>query len=310
LAQVLAPCAFRAVGAAAMLGQMGAPPQAEWPGAVSGKFTDTISGRPFGKCPIATNCRNGDETSLSRNGLAKFFTDTAGLKNSESKRIVGQPGSDVFVWRPCKRALSAPGGDHYVKPEGKRGVEPPPGKPVCIRERQHIRMVESKEEYSDRPIGLKTIRHENGLRAADQPAREVDITGECQRKARPSDLLGQRNGLGCRSLGDKPYKHPEYSSQFHMAGGLVVGATFSRGGYKKTESRSSASVQLIAGDTASRAPVRSYEDKQRERLALEARSEVEDLTRNWENSTLKECDAKYEEPLDSDDEVHARAPAA
>jgi len=38
------------------------------------------------------------------------------------------------------------------------------------------------KEYGDLPVAKGTVMRENGLRAADQPAREVDVTVEMQRK--------------------------------------------------------------------------------------------------------------------------------
>ena len=41
------------------------------------------------------------------------------------------------------------------------------------------------QEYGDLPVAKGTVMRENGLRAADQPAREVDVTVEMQRKVWP-----------------------------------------------------------------------------------------------------------------------------
>lgn len=46
-----------------------------------------------------------------------------------------------------------------------------------------------------------------------------------QTKMRILGLDGQRNNIGVSSLGDKPYKYPEYESDFYKAGGLISGAT-------------------------------------------------------------------------------------
>eukprot|EP00435_Cladocopium_sp_Y103_P065193 s832_g27.t1 len=102
---------------------------------------------------------------------------------------------------------------------------------------------------------------DNGIRAADQPAREVDVTVEMQRKARNHELDSKRNGIGCRSLGDKNYRHPEYMSRFFHSGELIVG---------------------------SGPPAKTYMEKQRERAMQEAEAEVENLTLRWEADTLKD----------------------
>mmetsp|Transcript_45147 Transcript_45147/g.79462 ORF Transcript_45147/g.79462 Transcript_45147/m.79462 type:complete len:298 (+) Transcript_45147:54-947(+) len=279
------------------------PPRPEWPGAVSAKFCDPISAKPLGRTRIATNVRNGSETSLARQGFGQYFSDTTGLIPSESKRIIECRPSEVFEWRPCKRPVSQPGGEHHTKPEGRRLVDNPPGKPLAIRERRHLRQVESKEEYLDRPIGPKTVIRDNGRRAADEHAKEVDLSYEMQRKVVHYDLGKARNGVGCVSLGDKAYRHPEYESTFFKAGGLIVGSTFQRGHFPKSDVRNSSSVQLVMVNT-NKGPVKSFKEKEAEQQAKEARDEVAELTLKWESATLKDCDAGWENP-DSDDEVAA-----
>eukprot|EP00930_Biecheleria_cincta_P062439 TRINITY_DN47911_c0_g1_i1.p1 TRINITY_DN47911_c0_g1~~TRINITY_DN47911_c0_g1_i1.p1 ORF type:complete len:310 (-),score=47.28 TRINITY_DN47911_c0_g1_i1:78-959(-) len=278
----------------------------EWPGAVSGKFTDKYTALPLRRKMPDTACRNGDSISLAQNGFGRYFADTNGLIPTEGKRIVPVHGSQVYNWRPSKRALSEPGVLHLEKPEGRGRVDLPPSKVYSMPERRHIRQVESKEEYHDRPVGLRTVcRDHNGLRAADQPATEIDISAEMSRKVRPLDLDSRRNGIECRSLGDKAYRHPDYESKFYHAGELIVGSGFHRGMHKKTEPRNSTSFTAFEGE---RRPTKSYQEKQMEQQAFEAQAEVEELTRKWEASTLKECDEKYVEVSDSEDEAHAEEP--
>lgn len=252
--------------------------------------------------------------SFARQGAGPYFTDVAGLIASEGKKMVPYPVGETYRWKPCKRSLSEPGSQHYEKPEGLKLVEQHCGKVFSIREKRHIRQGESKEEVDDKPNGAKTVYRDNGLRAGDQPAKEVDIQMEMQRKVKPNDMHTQRNGIGVKSLGDKAYRHPEYMSGFAQAGGLIIGSTFARGHHKKTEARNAVTLHIGAPDGARR--VRSYAELQQEREALEAMAEVEDLTRadpggtrhkgtpfmHWEASVLKENLPAYVEPLDSDDE--------
>lgn len=280
--------------------------QPEWPGQFSGKFVDKHTGHPAGKRVIQNRIRNGDDTGLARNGFGAYFSDTRGLIGSESKKILPCPGGDVLEWKASKRPIVEPGHDHYEKPEGRRLVDAPPGKMMNLCEKRHLRQVESKEEYHDRPAGPKIVHRENGLRAADQPAREVDITYEMQRKVPHYSLIGQRNGIGVKVQGDKAYKHPEYSDRFFKLGNLVVGSGFVRGSYKKTEPRNATSVHLVPMQRRD-GPVKSFEEKEREMLMMESRMEVEELTLKWEKGVLKESDAKYEEPSDSEDEGQAEA---
>ena len=46
-----------------------------------------------------------------------------------------------------------------------------------------------------------------------------------QRKIRIYGLEPQRNDIPVKTLGDKPYKYPEYSSNFYHEGGLIAGST-------------------------------------------------------------------------------------
>lgn len=276
---------------------------AEWPGQHSAKFTDGQSSVPRGKKCVQTNIRNGDETGLARNGFGQYFTDVRGLVGSESKKIIPVPGSNVVEWRPSKRPIHPqPGTDHFVKPEGRRLAEPAPGKATNIKEKRHIRQVESKEEHSDRPIGPATVFRENGLRACEQPAREVDISMEMQRKVKIEHILDRRNGIGVKVMGDKGYKHPEFSDRFFQMGNIVVGSGFYRGHYKKTMPRNATEVQLV--EVQRNPDAKTFEEREQELLAYEARTEVEELTRNWEKSVLKTTQAaNYQEPSDSEDEA-------
>lgn len=275
--------------------------QPEWPGQFSGKFCERGSAKPIGKKMVETNIRNGGEASLARNGFGAYASDVRGLVSTESKKILHFPGSQVFEWKSSKRPLAQPGAEHDVKNEGRAQTEVAPGKALAIREKRHIRQVESKEEINDRPVGPRTIVRSNGLRAHDQPAREVDITYEMQRKVPHYSLEEMRSGIGCKAYGDKAYKHPEYSDKFFKMGQLVVGSGFTRGHYKKTEPRNAISVQLA--EVVRKEGAMTFEEKQAQMLAYEARSEVEELTRNWERSVLKTTPAAaYDEPSDSENE--------
>jgi hypothetical protein len=246
--------------------------------------------------------KRGATESLCQNGFRGYFADSAGLVPSQGKRAVEHmENSLVHSWKSTRRPVPMPGAAHYEKPEGIRQVPEPPRTIHAIRERRHLRQLESKEEFSDRPQGVGIVHREGGLRALDQPAQEVDLSAEMARKARPLDLWSKRNGIACASQGDKSYRHPEYNPGFYAAGELVVGSSFTRGPqacvYPKQLAAGHSGLILQVG-----APMVTYKEKEQSRLQREARSEVEELTRDWERSVLKECDETYNEPLDSDDE--------
>jgi hypothetical protein len=275
---------------------------AEWPGAAPGKFTDKLTAKPLSRKIVACNTRNGDGGSLARQGFVRYFTDPEGLMPLESKRMVGQKPGEPIAWRPCKRSLSEPGAQHWEKPEGLKQVEPANTKVVPVREKRHLRQVSSKEEYYDRQVGPRTTTRENGLRAADQPAHEVDISLEFQRKARLDALPAKRNGIACRTPGDKNYKHPDYDRGFHHAGGLAVGAGFHRGNFKKSQARNDISV-WVESDVPRH--VKTYAEKMRERKPLEC-YDVEALTEQWEGRELKtssDTNAAFVEAFDADEQA-------
>mmetsp|Transcript_88661 Transcript_88661/g.264490 ORF Transcript_88661/g.264490 Transcript_88661/m.264490 type:complete len:299 (+) Transcript_88661:67-963(+) len=290
----------------ALPGMEAMAPVGEWPGATSGRFVNSFTGKPAGRRIVETGARNGAEHGIAQRGFAGYFSDTAGLIPTQGKRCdgLGPRGSEDLEWKPARRCLSEPGCQHPERPEGRRIVDKaPPRKVVSLREKRHIRQVSSREEIGDLPCGPKTVVRENGLRALDQPAREVDLCAELQRKGRPTDLYSQRNGLGCRALGDKAFRHPEYDRGFYQAGGLVAGSTFLRGTHKKTEPRNGATVALVLNET--RRPLKSYAESQRELRLQEEQAEVQALTRSWEASqaqTFKEIDPDYEALSDSEDE--------
>lgn len=47
-----------------------------------------------------------------------------------------------------------------------------------------------------------------------------------QQKLRITTFEDQRNYVGVASMGDKPYKYPEYEPNFFKPGGLIAGSTF------------------------------------------------------------------------------------
>lgn len=262
---------------------MGAP---EWPGAVSAKFTDKMHGKATGTKLVHSAASLGCHTSLANQGFSGYFTDTAGLAPESCKRVITCPQSDVHHWRPSRRTLAQPGQDHFDRPEGTRKVKQAPGKVYTIPEKRHIRQVESKEEHGDRPVGPHIVHRSNGLRAADQPAREVDIHMEMQRKVRGLHLMEKRNGIGIRSEGDKSYRHPEYDKRFFHAGGLVVGSTFTRGHYKPHEARSASNLKMVINPSST--PLVPYEEKMRIKERQELQQEVANLTTDFDQVTLRE----------------------
>ncbi|CAE7654029.1 HERC1, partial [Symbiodinium pilosum] len=168
---------------------------AEWPGAVSSRFTDKFTGLPLCRKKVDANNAAGEPTGLARQGFSQFFADTEGLKICQGRKYIPVSTGENYQWRPSKRQLSEPGLHNIEKNEGKLRVQPPPTQVFSIPERRHVRMVESKEEYGDLAVGKGIVHRAPGLRAAEVAAREVDVTVEMQRKARNQELDLKHNGI-------------------------------------------------------------------------------------------------------------------
>lgn len=165
----------------------------------------------------------------------------------------------------------------------------------------------SKEEFCDRPEGVKIVFGENGLMAKDQTAQEVDLAQVMTRKRGCGSLLDQRNGFPCTSLGDKYYKHPEYSVGYWKGAEVTVGASFVRGTYPKTIARNSTAWKAFAAENPNAVKTKTYVAVRKAQLEREQERDVIQLT-NWEKKTLIDCpDANFSETLElleepSDDE--------
>jgi len=300
----------------------------EWQGSIASKWMDRNSNLPHSRKIVPTCCRNGDDGSFARQGPAGYFNDERGLMQIEGKKPVQGPTGGVHQWRPAKKPLSEPGADHWEKPEGLKKVETKTSEVRFRKEKLHIRQIESKEEHYDRPCGPKTVMAPNGVRAADQPAQEIDLSRVLRRKVRIEHLQEQRNGIPARSLGDKQYRHPEYCNEFYKAGGLIIGSTFTRGHYAKTLPRNSTAWKEFAAEKPEAVKAMSYEalermvrnntykefaeknpdvikclsyvEKRKLETVLEAMAEVSELTKSsgakksWEDKELKDVDPTFD----------------
>lgn len=82
-----------------------------------------------------------------------------------------------------------------------------------------------------------------GLKAPILTASHTDynehvVEKTMQRKGRIRDYYERRNGLSASALGDKPYKHVTYASEFYKEPGVIPGSTnvrFPRNFAKKNE---------------------------------------------------------------------------
>lgn len=111
-----------------------------------------------------------------------------------------------------------------------------------------------------------------------------------QGKKRCNGFSLKRNGLPITALGDKCYKHPDYSSNFFKGGGLIPGSNFFV--YKKKSHK-----KPIKGIT-----IVHYKDDNmtwKEKLAKEQRLEDQETVEcieKWEEQILAEANPNWRDP--------------
>ena len=131
--------------------------------------------------------------------------------------------------------------DDPAPPEGKRYL-PAPRLPELPRpERMHTsrfnrRTVEEREFVAHMGNKIRVNQaapsEDAGLSVGRRQAKEVDVAGMMQRKARVGSTARARNGLPAAYPGDKLYGAVEYSDDFFAGGGLVPGANIGTRGPK------------------------------------------------------------------------------
>merc|ERR1712093_395960 len=123
-------------------------------------------------------------------------------------------------------------------------------------------------------------------------AQEVDLSNVLARKRGVADMEAQRNGISCSSLGDKYYKHPEYSERFFHPGGCAVGSTFVRGSMPKTVARNSTAWKAFAAENPDAVKHKTYVELQKEKRERDSQFEVRSLT-GCDTTRKKNQDADY-----------------
>ena len=147
----------------------------------------------------------------------------------------------VPTYRQVKPARDA---NDPAPPEGKRYL-PAPRLPELPRpERLHTarfnRRTREEREFMAHMgnkirvnQGIGTIPVSDvGLSVGRRQAKELDVAGLMQRKARVGSTEASRNGLSAAFAGDKIYGAVEYSDGFYARGGLVPGANIGTHGPK------------------------------------------------------------------------------
>ena len=129
------------------------------------------------------------------------------------------------------------------------------------------------------------------------------------KKARVNSLYDQRNGLPMTSLGDKIYKHPDYTPGFFKDGGLIAGSTNQA---RTKASGNGKAIDFYSGLKLDQGPLnpsrKTWTQAVKEQRLNEELDAVNSL-KDWEANTLKEVDPNYEVDDDSDVEKPAETKA-
>jgi len=258
-------------------------------------------------CRLMSNTRvkRGGSTNLSALGFSGVARDVMGLGRTEGKQQVDHlANGQEMRWRPSRRTLTEPGADHLSRIECVKQVQPKDGHRPWRCERLHIRQRESKEEHSDCPSGLRIVVDENGVPSSRRPAHEFELESVMTRKRQILSLEQQRNNLGCNSMGDKQYRHPEYDTGFFHAGALVPGCSFTRGSHAKTVPRNTTAWKAFLAENPDAVKAKTYQQLVEEATVADAVHSVTGLL-EWERGVLLECDEQYgvfDDYEDSEDE--------
>jgi len=132
----------------------------------------------------------------------------------------------------------------------------------------------------------------------DQPnkkAQEVGLEKMMGKKKIIDSVEDQRNLISLTSLGDKPFKSSEYSSNFYQAGGLIPGSSINKRPVKTIVSKLVQEKNRTKGMT--------WKDRVKKEEKDEEEAAVKSLF-DWEKTTLKEANPKWRDP----DEVELEAP--
>ena len=143
--------------------------------------------------------------------------------SSDGRRHFDAKHGQQKDWKPSMRTGLTPKG----KGDPKSGVKHIDFKPIEGKgqpERLHIQPKNPSlqgpghEVYDQK--GLRPFEYANQKSTGEYNQEKV-----MTQKQRIKTLVEQRNGLPMSSLGDKNYKHPDYTPNFFKDGGLIAGST-------------------------------------------------------------------------------------
>jgi hypothetical protein len=139
--------------------------------------------------------------------------------------------------------------------------------------------------FMDVPLGIKTFKN-----LEPSQKNEFMLEDTMGMKTRVKTLSEKRNYLPISSLGDKIYKHPDYSTDFFKGGGLVPGSNI-----RKKEQRKRKGEKQILKIVHYKKDYRTWQEKVRDEERREEVDAVEGIEK-WEENVLKEANPNWKDP--------------
>eukprot|EP00825_Cyclidium_porcatum_P048775 TRINITY_DN828_c0_g1_i2.p1 TRINITY_DN828_c0_g1~~TRINITY_DN828_c0_g1_i2.p1 ORF type:complete len:303 (+),score=60.48 TRINITY_DN828_c0_g1_i2:351-1259(+) len=200
--------------------------------------------------------------------------------------------SDTYDWKPSLKQYDGQTTKETGEPTNLTGCKHIQFKPMNKKDRPqkfHLRDKISTH-LEDFPEGLKTFEVSN-----KQTINSYNLENQMGLKVRVSNLQKQRNQLPVLSLGDKPYRHPDYSSNFFKEGGIIPSANMEAKKKKVIVEKQLKSVRVPGKLTWKERVVK--EEKQ---FDEEGMKDLESWTKNMK----KEANPNYKDSdIEEDDKV-------
>lgn len=150
---------------------------------------------------------------------------------------------------------------------------------------EKLHLKENKSgHFEDKNLGIKTFKNEN--ENENQYYNLEEIMGK---KQRVDHFSRKRNLLPVRSLGDKIYKHPDYSSDFFKGGGLIPGSNIAYKKRKKDIKERGLKIVHYSKNNV------TWKEKLEMEQKDEDRKTIEELGK-WEENVLAEANPNWKDP--------------
>ncbi|KRX08641.1 hypothetical protein PPERSA_03512 [Pseudocohnilembus persalinus] len=147
------------------------------------------------------------------------------------KRPIQPNQSQIYQYKPHNKQFKGLNGKTTEQSQHKYGVKHVQFNPSQKKSRPELRhlSMQKSDHLEDINYGIKTYEHANQTRG-----QTWNVENQMNKKQRLIHLDDKRNLISCASLGDKPYKYPENSSDFFKSGGLIPGSSIKARQIKRT----------------------------------------------------------------------------